>query len=75
MALAEARDVVAAQLGAEVLVDAAGVASAFQMMNRLANATGTPLDTDLVDMTAGVRADLELDRYRSAPGTTGGVRP
>ena len=65
--LARCRDTVRNELGDAILVDAAAVAAAFQMMNRLANATGTPLDDNLVDMTAGARAELQLDNYTSAP--------
>lgn len=65
-ALAEARRAAVAAVGVEVVVDAAGVIGVFEMMNRLANGTGTPLDDDLVAPTENVVADLGLDRFDSA---------
>jgi len=65
------RDAVIEALGVEVMVDAAAVAAVFQMMNRVANATGTPLDDGIVDLTASVRTELELD-YLSATDQPGG---
>ena len=43
-ALAQARDAVVQTLGPEVMVDAAGVASNFERMVRIADSTGLPLD-------------------------------
>ena len=66
-----ARIAVVEALGAEVMVDAAAVAAVFQMMNRVANATGTPLDDGIVDLTASVRKELKLE-YLSAKDQPGG---
>lgn len=61
------RTALEAVVGPAATVDAAAVAAAFQMMNRVANATGTPLDGGLVDFTAGVRGQLSLDYLSAAP--------
>ena len=64
--LDEARTRLTGAVGVEAMIDGAAVAGAFQMMNRVANATGTPLDDQLVGITAGVRAELDLN-YLSTP--------
>lgn len=68
-ALAEARAAVLRGLGAEPLVDAAAVASNFERMVRVADATGTPLDPPLVIVTETLRHDLDLDRFAAAAAT------
>lgn len=62
-ALAIARTHVRDELGPEALVDAAGVASNFERMVRIADATGIPLDSFLDEMTVDLRADLNLARF------------
>lgn len=69
--LADVRAEVVAELGPDVLVDAAGVISAFEMMNRVGNATGTPLDAPIVEQTEGIRAELPINEYRSRHLETG----
>ncbi|MGH1488472.1 MAG: hypothetical protein ACRBK7_03625 [Acidimicrobiales bacterium] len=69
--LALARTSVVETLGVDVMIDAAGVAAAFQMMNRVANATGTPLDEQLIGLTASVREELDLDYLSAASQPSG----
>ena len=64
-ALATARTRVLEELGPEALVDAAGVASNFERMVRIADATGIPLDSFLDEMTVDIRAELNLARFES----------
>jgi hypothetical protein len=45
------------------------VASNFERMVRVADATGTPLDTPLVLMSEQLRHDLGLDRLPAAAAT------
>jgi hypothetical protein len=71
-ALAEARAAVLRELGPEPLVDAAAVASNFERMVRVADATGTPLDAPLVMLTETLRRDLDLDRFAAAANTRPG---
>jgi hypothetical protein len=68
-ALAAARATVLGALGPAALVDAAAVASNFERMVRVADATGTPLDSPLVILTESLRRDLDLDRFTTATNT------
>jgi hypothetical protein len=68
-ALAPARTRVLEELGPEALVDAAGVASNFERMVRIADATGIPLDSFLDEMTVDLRAELKLARFESTGNT------
>jgi len=74
-ALARARAAVLRDLGASELVDAAAVASNFERMVRVADATGTPLDTSVMILSGPLRHDLGLDRFGAAANTPplGGV--
>ena len=62
-ALAAARAALIAVAGTEALVDAAGVASNFQRMVRIADATGIPLDVPLEVASKDLREDLGLGRF------------
>lgn len=65
-ALAQARDAALQTLGPEGLVDAVGVASNFERMVRIADATGIPLDDRLLNLTQDVRHELLLDSFAAA---------
>ena len=60
--LAQARADVTAALGPAAMVDAAGVASNFERMVRIADATGIELGDQLEQFSADVRATLGLER-------------
>ena len=45
------------------MVDAAGVASNFERMVRIADSTGIPLGDGLETFSAEVRAELNLERF------------
>jgi hypothetical protein len=68
-ALARARAEVREKLGPEELVDAAAVASNFERMVRIADATGIPLDGPLDLMSADLREELDLSRFGSSVNT------
>ena len=68
-ALARARAEVLAKLGPEQLVDTVAVASNFERMVRIADATGIPLDGVLVTLSQDLRADLGLNRFGAAVNT------
>jgi hypothetical protein len=68
-ALRRARSELAARLGPAGVVDAAAVVATFEMMDRVADATGVPLDTPVVAATAGLRRELGIDRFASAANT------
>ena len=61
-----ARDRVAAAVGSAGLVDAAAVVAQFHMMDRLADATGVPLDEITADVSADFRGELGIDDYAGA---------
>ncbi|MEE8304803.1 MAG: alkylhydroperoxidase-related (seleno)protein, partial [Candidatus Tectomicrobia bacterium] len=63
VALAQAREAVITAMSAEALVDAAGVASNFERMVRIADSTGIPLDDRMAQMTKTVRDELQLERF------------
>ncbi len=53
-------------MGAAALVDAAGIVATFDAIDRVADATGTPIDEARIETTAGIRADLGIDLFPSA---------
>ncbi len=61
-----AREAVAERMGDEAMVDAAAVASNFERMTRIADATGITLGERLEQPSAAVRAELGLDRFARA---------
>jgi hypothetical protein len=67
--LTERREAVLKQLGAEGLVDAAAVIAGFNAVDRIADATGIPLDEDMEAPTAPMRSEMGLDRF--APASKG----
>lgn len=64
-ALTATRARVLDELGPEALVDAAGVASNFERMVRIADSTGIPLDKFLADTTTELREDLGINQFHS----------
>lgn len=67
--LATARTRLLEELGPEALVDAAGVASNFERMVRIADSTGIPLDGFLDERTVDMRAELKLTKFASTMNT------
>jgi len=65
-ALARARAALLAAMGAEALVDAVAVASNFERMVRIADATGIPLDTGVDVLGLPLRDALGLERFAAA---------
>ena len=66
---AEARRAALAALGPESFVAAAAVASNFERMDRIADATGIPLDAPLAAISGAMRAELGIDGFASAANT------
>ena len=62
-ALFAARARLRAALGPQGLVDAAGVVGLFNAIDRVADATGIPLEPEKAEATADFRATLGLDRF------------
>jgi len=62
-ALAQARAALMAALGPRGLADAASVVGLFNAIDRVADATGIPLEPDKAAASADFRAALDLDRF------------
>lgn len=70
-AVASRRAALRAALGDEATADACAVIGAFNVVDRIADATGIPLDEGLVAPSADLRRELELARFASARNTPG----
>ena len=68
-AFSEARTDLVAQMGEKAMVDAAGVVSNFQRMDRIADSTGIPSDAPMMIAQQEYVDQLGLDRYGSAGNT------
>ena len=68
-ALARARDALMTAMGPPGLVDAAGVVGLFNAIDRVADATGIPLEPEKAAASADFRAALDLDRFAVADRT------
>jgi hypothetical protein len=66
--LAPARARLAAALGEDGLVDAAGIVGFFNAIDRIADATGIPLDPERLPSTADLRAELGIDAFLAGRG-------
>jgi hypothetical protein len=64
-ALQHTRHGVREAMGAEAVVDAAGVASNFERMVRIADATGIDLDERMAKASQDVREALDLEQFRA----------
>ncbi len=60
-----AREGVRDALGAAALVDAAAVAANFDAIDRVADATGIPIDEERLEPTAAFRKELGIDAFPS----------
>jgi hypothetical protein len=65
------RRLVRALLGQEAFVDLAAVIGAFNVVDRIADATGIRLDESLAATTGDIRRELGLGRFASAANTPG----
>jgi hypothetical protein len=61
--LARARAELSERLGAKGLVDAAAVVGFFNAIDRVADATGIPLDPERLEATADFRTQLGIDGF------------
>ena len=67
-ALAQARAALMAALGPPGLVDAAAVVGLFNAIDRVADATGIPLEPEKAAATTDMRAALGIGKYVAAGG-------
>ena len=70
-ALAREREALRAVLSPEAFVDAAAVIGAFNVVDRIADSTGIPLDAGIQVMSEAVRSELDLARFASSANTPG----
>ena len=56
-------------LSPEACVAVAAIIAAFNVVDRVADATGIPLDPMLLGMSADVRDELQLERFASSANT------
>ncbi len=68
-ALAEIRGDLIAAVGPEGAVDAAAVAAVFSKNDRMADATGIPLDTGGADLRTALGVELGIGHFTGAPAT------
>jgi hypothetical protein len=61
--LARARAAITAAMGTAALVDAAGVAGLFNAIDRVADATGAPLEEAKAGDTASLRDAIGIDEF------------
>jgi alkylhydroperoxidase family enzyme len=69
--LSEARAALRAVLTPEAYVDACAIVCAFNVVDRIADATGIPLDGMMAAISSDVRNELELERFASSANTPG----
>ncbi len=62
-ALTAARANLVEAMGEAALVDSAAVVATFNAIDRIADATGIPLEDDKAESTAELRADLGIDAF------------
>ena len=65
-ALAHERASLRAVLSPECFVDVVGIIAGFNVVDRIADATGIPLDSGLQAMAGDLRRDLDLGRFASS---------
>lgn len=68
-ARARARRGLRATLSPEGYVEVAGLIASFNVVDRIADATGIPLDAMMLAMSADVRDELRLGRFASSANT------
>ena len=61
--LAAAREAVLEAIGSAALVDAIAVAALFNGIDRIADATGAPLEQVKADATVGLRSEIGIDAF------------
>jgi hypothetical protein len=68
-ALRREREALRALMTDEQFVDVCATIGAFNVVDRIADSTGIPLDDMMKMMSADIRADLKLTRFRSSANT------
>ena len=58
-----AREAILTSMGSDAVVDSAGVAGLFNAIDRIADATGAPLEKDKEEMTAEMREAIGINKF------------
>tara|TARA_Y100000588_G_C14275782_1_gene934270 strand:+ start:1222 stop:1503 length:282 start_codon:yes stop_codon:yes gene_type:complete len=58
-----AREAILTSMGSDAVVDSAGVAGLFNAIDRIADATGAPLEKDKEEMTAKMREAIGINEF------------
>jgi hypothetical protein len=66
LALTDAREAVRGVLGDEGVIDCCAIIATFQRMDRIADATGIPLDTATEMASRDLRSEIGIDRFGGA---------
>jgi hypothetical protein len=74
-ALERERKALRAVLSDAAFVDTCAVVGAFNVVDRIADATGIPLDAGMAAISGGVRAELGLSRFASSANTPPSAQP
>jgi hypothetical protein len=69
--LSAAREAIVSRMGSGALVQAAAIVANFSKNDRVANATGIPLEKMFVRDSEAFREDLGINAFRSAKNTLG----
>ena len=69
VARARVRGQLRVALTPDAFVDACAVVGAFNVVDRIADSTGIPLDASMVVMSGDLRSELELTRFGSSANT------
>jgi hypothetical protein len=69
--LAAARQGIVETMGGGALVETAAVAGNFNQLVRIADATGIPIDSMALGLTAPTRETLDINHFKSARNTLG----
>ena len=66
--LDEARAAIRSRMGDAALVDASAIVATFNAIDRVADATGIPIEDTRADSTADIRAALGINEFAQARG-------
>ena len=58
-----AREAILTSMGSDAVVDSAGVAGLFNAIDRIADATGAPLEKDKEELTAEMREAIGINEF------------
>ena len=66
--LNEVRAAIGSRMGSAALIDAAAIVATFNAIDRVADATGIPIEDNKAELTADIRAALGINAFAQARG-------